>query len=105
MIRRPPRSTLFPYTTLFRSPTDRSNDRHSITKSKILLLQLTSMTETPYIHAILDSDISRWVPSDPRKSRPTHSLRATGRHIRPRCRPAIRHETRPLHLSINAPVR
>src|SRR3712207_7113225 len=25
MIRRPPRSTLFPYTTLFRSPTPRSN--------------------------------------------------------------------------------
>src|SRR5256885_16959163 len=25
MIRRPPRSTLFPYTTLFRSPTDRQD--------------------------------------------------------------------------------
>src|SRR2546425_8110570 len=28
MIRRPPRSTLFPYTTLFRSPTDWINDRN-----------------------------------------------------------------------------
>src|SRR2546422_1986774 len=27
MIRRPPRSTLFPYTTLFRSPTWRKSDR------------------------------------------------------------------------------
>src|SRR2546430_3630620 len=27
MIRRPPRSTLFPYTTLFRSPLDRAADR------------------------------------------------------------------------------
>src|SRR2546425_7977757 len=27
MIRRPPRSTLFPYTTLFRSPGDRRTDR------------------------------------------------------------------------------
>src|SRR3712207_8142684 len=34
MIRRPPRSTLFPYTTLFRSPTffeDRSNGFHGPT--------------------------------------------------------------------------
>src|SRR2546426_7776654 len=28
MIRRPPRSTLFPYTTLFRSPRPRDGDRH-----------------------------------------------------------------------------
>src|SRR5579883_3607757 len=28
MIRRPPRSTLFPYTTLFRSPFDQSSLRH-----------------------------------------------------------------------------
>src|SRR2546430_7193191 len=29
MIRRPPRSTLFPYTTLFRSPSTRGNQRMS----------------------------------------------------------------------------
>src|SRR5437773_9689184 len=28
MIRRPPRSTLFPYTTLFRSKLDRKHERH-----------------------------------------------------------------------------
>src|SRR5256885_6437054 len=30
MIRRPPRSTLFPYTTLFRSHANRSGKRHSL---------------------------------------------------------------------------
>src|SRR3712207_7696099 len=30
MIRRPPRSTLFPYTTLFRSPRDRGPDRRRL---------------------------------------------------------------------------
>src|SRR3712207_9055114 len=30
MIRRPPRSTLFPYTTLFRSARDRREDRHRV---------------------------------------------------------------------------
>src|SRR5947209_9334793 len=32
MIRRPPRSTLFPYTTLFRSPCGRSSPRRSATR-------------------------------------------------------------------------
>src|SRR2546426_6892187 len=31
MIRRPPRSTLFPYTTLFRSPAGRSDDSNLVT--------------------------------------------------------------------------
>src|SRR5690348_18222923 len=31
MLRRPPRSTLFPYTTLFRSPTRKTHDRPSPT--------------------------------------------------------------------------
>src|SRR5688572_31349152 len=30
MIRRPPRSTLFPYTTLFRSPDDTAHGRHVV---------------------------------------------------------------------------
>src|SRR2546429_980820 len=33
MIRRPPRSTLFPYTTLFRSPQPRSDPRSDFRKS------------------------------------------------------------------------
>src|SRR2546426_12823813 len=32
MIRRPPRSTLFPYTTLFRSPRD---DRHAVSRQEL----------------------------------------------------------------------
>src|SRR3712207_6982349 len=32
MIRRPPRSTLFPYTTLFRSVDDRAGDGHDATR-------------------------------------------------------------------------
>src|SRR3712207_7573566 len=38
MIRRPPRSTLFPYTTLFRSPTTpRSIDRFPIQEGELLV--------------------------------------------------------------------
>src|SRR5256885_11602927 len=33
MIRRPPRSTLFPYTTLFRSPTDSLNPRFTAARA------------------------------------------------------------------------
>src|SRR2546430_7619716 len=35
MIRRPPRSTLFPYTTLFRSPDDTANGRLRELRSRI----------------------------------------------------------------------
>src|SRR2546429_6958951 len=35
MIRRPPRSTLFPYTTLFRSPDASSLQRTSLTTKKV----------------------------------------------------------------------
>src|SRR5260221_7870731 len=37
MIRRPPRSTLFPYTTLFRSPTTRPLTLSTITTVKLLI--------------------------------------------------------------------
>src|SRR5215213_11157222 len=33
MIRRPPRSTLFPYTTLFRSPRGGTGDRHTTARA------------------------------------------------------------------------
>src|SRR5688572_33449172 len=35
MIRRPPRSTLFPYTTLFRSATDRDRLQHGRTRAAV----------------------------------------------------------------------
>src|SRR5438876_4736844 len=36
MIRRPPRSTLFPYTTLFRSPARDPRQRHAIAQRRVL---------------------------------------------------------------------
>src|SRR3712207_8921887 len=35
MIRRPPRSTLFPYTTLFRSPDDGDGVRHGLVEVRV----------------------------------------------------------------------
>src|SRR3989442_8196967 len=40
MIRRPPRSTLFPYTTLFRSPTELSDFIFSVLKNRISTCKL-----------------------------------------------------------------
>src|SRR2546426_4659610 len=47
MIRRPPRSTLFPYTTLFRSPFAKFGDRvlQSLQPSPVLVLQIASRSE------------------------------------------------------------
>src|SRR2546430_13205312 len=43
MIRRPPRSTLFPYTTLFRSPSSWAPNR---------FVDVTSGRIAPYVHAL-----------------------------------------------------
>src|ERR1039457_975745 len=51
MIRRPPRSTLFPYTTLFRSP-----DQHGRTPD-----------ETPYLHREFKALARTWAPSSPER--------------------------------------
>src|SRR2546425_2133360 len=40
MIRRPPRSTLFPYTTLFRSRFTRGRRTHPVLRFKIVVLRL-----------------------------------------------------------------
>src|SRR3712207_7113270 len=37
MIRRPPRSTLFPYTTLFRSPLDVDGQRHTVSSERLTI--------------------------------------------------------------------
>src|SRR3712207_7750442 len=39
MIRRPPRSTLFPYTTLFRSPRFGDDDAHAVTAIRRIRLE------------------------------------------------------------------
>src|SRR5260370_14675979 len=47
MIRRPPRSTLFPYTTLFRSPmASRSFRRNSLGESRTVRVALTVRTRS-----------------------------------------------------------
>src|SRR3712207_7827003 len=53
MIRRPPRSTLFPYTTLFRSMAEvaRSNDQHTL-----ILGHIGTMAVNPYIFKKLGWD-------------------------------------------------
>src|SRR6266581_9738351 len=43
MIRRPPRSTLFPYTTLFRSPRDINREAYGVTEDLSTPLQPTDM--------------------------------------------------------------
>src|SRR3712207_9383727 len=48
MIRRPPRSTLFPYTTLFRSQQPR---RRSVAALALLALALASFAQTDYASA------------------------------------------------------
>src|SRR5256885_9455191 len=47
MIRRPPRSTLFPYTTLFRSAVVVSNERHSGTDSASVASDASSASQRP----------------------------------------------------------
>src|SRR2546430_13756592 len=42
MIRRPPRSTLFPYTTLFRSSNTRINDLSPLAEAKLTELEATN---------------------------------------------------------------
>src|SRR2546422_7695260 len=55
MIRRPPRSTLFPYTTLFRSPglqVRRSSDQLELTAT-VHLAGLTALRDAPVLHLAL----------------------------------------------------
>src|SRR2546430_4316601 len=57
MIRRPPRSTLFPYTTLFRSD-DESVPRQTLRPPATLELDTEGLTDGPHrlrVHAIGDS--------------------------------------------------
>src|SRR3712207_8934364 len=57
MIRRPPRSTLFPYTTLFRSPCAASSRMSSVSSCSCSLIRLIS-TRRPSGVAVVDSRVS-----------------------------------------------
>src|SRR2546422_6760581 len=67
MIRRPPRSTLFPYTTLFRSPADISVDRMRPTTLDAIVRRFPKITvigahlgNPDYAWA---AEIARWNPN------------------------------------------
>src|SRR3712207_8406270 len=59
MIRRPPRSTLFPYTTLFRSPSE-------VTKTRVLPVVLTQMTGERVLVSTLYASASGVMPGQVR---------------------------------------
>src|SRR5438309_7080946 len=63
MIRRPPRSTLFPYTTLFRSHWHRDFDECWVVLDGVLEWELTGGTT---LKAVKDDIV--WVPRGDRKS-------------------------------------
>src|SRR3712207_7417764 len=75
MIRRPPRSTLFPYTTLFRSPRDparRGPERGGVGQRRVLLRRVRRASQAVYLREVVDGG------SGDAPFRPTHS-RAGGR--------------------------
>src|SRR3712207_8561870 len=61
MIRRPPRSTLFPYTTLFRSPTGRPATWRGTSRSSCWRRTARRLLGSP----------RRWHPTTPPSSRPS----------------------------------
>src|SRR5688572_31051562 len=61
MIRRPPRSTLFPYTTLFRSRNRSCGDQHDRYSEKVLhTFYRTSRASTTNCEPAIDLQTDRW---------------------------------------------
>src|SRR3712207_8837515 len=56
MIRRPPRSTLFPYTTLFRSVGDLADQRGGVRQRHVVQLDVLPRRDVPLVerHVLLD---------------------------------------------------
>src|SRR3712207_8736294 len=78
MIRRPPRSTLFPYTTLFRSVLIADDPAHGKRRDHVLLaepseLQSEQAVETQGDHSLVVEDV---VPARDRKSTRLNSSHA-----------------------------
>src|SRR2546427_8027431 len=79
MIRRPPRSTLFPYTTLFRSPSEeRLGDRddwHAGCRERSYLLEKVA---TMLVHAdlLVHAAAGRFLPSQSTIAPPPHPARS-----------------------------
>src|SRR2546422_8116949 len=89
MIRRPPRSTLFPYTTLFRSPRSRGNPRsaaipsanpiHSSGRRIGMARMKRSEEHTSELQSRLHL-VCRLLLEKKKKKKKTNSSRATTRH-------------------------
>src|SRR5436190_5051778 len=89
MIRRPPRSTLFPYTTLFRSlrtrhrePTDPATQGPGLLSASRLLVQLRSEEHTSELQS--HSDLVCRLLLEKKKQR-ARTVRSTPRHLLPSC--------------------
>src|SRR3712207_8175258 len=73
MIRRPPRSTLFPYTTLFRSPVTQQSSADGLIEA----LQGTDVTVTIHTSEAIDLEKSRITQSDGRRERKIEDRKST----------------------------
>src|SRR5256886_17627782 len=60
MIRRPPRSTLFPYTTLFRSPSAKSLYEYGTLPGVVNLSRLGALPIKNYTTNVSPVDMSQW---------------------------------------------
>src|SRR2546421_1247182 len=68
MIRRPPRSTLFPYTTLFRSENDRETARHQVAQPQIGAADMHLYIMEPGLWTLRAAALLRGVSIEDRKS-------------------------------------
>src|SRR2546430_7994705 len=73
MIRRPPRSTLFPYTTLFRSMRLRANDRRDFLRSIVPVLAVAPGGRSVVLAAQREGN---GAPPDPRSEEHTAELQS-----------------------------
>src|SRR2546430_11945566 len=68
MIRRPPRSTLFPYTTLFRSPSAKSLYEYGTLPGVVNLSRLGALPIKNYTTNVSPVDMSQWEAPKLRRS-------------------------------------
>src|SRR2546422_3999371 len=82
MIRRPPRSTLFPYTTLFRSPWRKTRDPYRVLVSEVMLQQTQVARVTEYYPRFLERfpDLETLASARPKAVRDRKSTRLNSSH-------------------------